>query len=372
MKGYAVDPSGPYVKFLDELEESIQTAWKRTDIHYWKFGTKVRELSRDALRSGVRTPEFYMEHGMSEVTGIDQVINCSSKSGVSVIITDLFQREGDVNAIVSRVKDQCFARGMSVAVLGIKSPFNGTVYDAKVPPSYQYVSKAGDPATYRAFYALMFGRKSDLNRLFESLKVQPYIGDRSFVLISNQIMRSYQVTMAKDPASKAVNTRKPAGPYEFNFDLRSGQTKGVMSADVTFTLDPNAPDFHADRVELVAYRRTVGGKGAAAGKATDSTETRDITLQHVTRTGNTLHAKLALDVSDPPGTYSYQLLLRTGAINGFDVPPWVRQFSSDNPTPQNDPNKTLNFAPFVSNLRRASSAVYQPLVAKWYVTIRKL
>jgi hypothetical protein len=140
-----------------------------------------------------------------------------------------------------------------------------------------------------------------------------------------------------------------------------------MLADIDVTLNPSAPPFRAEGLTLTAYRRS-----AAKGGKSDSVNTSDITLQNVTETNGKLRATLGLNITDPPGAYSYQLVLRTGAINGFSAPAWVEDFSSDNPSPRSDANRTLNLAKFVSDLRRASSSVQQPAVAKWYVNVRKL
>jgi hypothetical protein len=364
MAGYVAGGNSNYIRFLDELEASLGTAWKRADLHFYKFGRQSREIDRAGLRAA-RSAAFYGEKGMSEVTGIDQVISCEKPSTVSVVVTDLFQREGDVNAIVGQIKSRCFQRGVSVAVLGVRSQFNGSVYDANVP-AYPLASTS-DTSTYRPFYALMFGDAADLDRLFQSLKNQPFVDDRNFVLVSNEIVRDYKVTMTKPPRSKELNARKASGPYEFNFDLLKGAGAATMLADIDITPNPNAPPFRAEGLTLTAYRRSGGGKAKV-----DSAVTRDITLQGVTANNGKLHATLGLTIADPPGSYSYQLLLRTGAINGFGVLAWVDEFSSDNPTPRSDPNKTLNLAKFISDLRRASSSVQQPAVAKWYVNVRKL
>jgi hypothetical protein len=363
MAGYVAGGNSIYIRFLDELEASLQTAWKRADIHFYKFGRGSREIDHDGFRAA-RTAAFYAEKGMMEVTGIDRVIGCDKPQTVSIVVTDLFQREGDVNSIVSQIKERCFQRGVSVAVLGVRSDFNGTVFDANVP-AYQLAST--DSSTYRPFYALMFGDAANLDRLFQSLKNQRFVDDRNFVLVSNEIVRDYKVTMTKPPRSKELNARTASGPYEFNFDLLKGSSAATMLADVDITPNPNAPPFRAEGLTLTAYRKA-SGKGAR----TDSAATRDITLQKATMEGAKLRTTLGLAITDPPGVYSYQLVLRTGAINGFNVPEWVGELSSENPSPRSDANKTLNFAKFVSDLRRAGSSVHQPAVAKWYVNVRKL
>lgn len=361
MTGYVADPNGRYPQFLQGLESAAQTTFRRADVHFYRFGAQAREVARPEFLAA-RGPGYYTER----VTDIDQVIDCGPPNEVRVVVTDLFQSEGDVNAIVARVKDRCFQRGRSVAVLGLTGQFNGRVYDAKVP-TFSYASTA-DPSTYRPFYALLLGDGAALPPLLASLSARaPGGGNPPYVLVGPTVVRRYAVAMRKAPGSREFNAQGPTGPYEFNFTLLKGQRGGTVLADVVVTPAPGALPLRADQLELVAFRRQVG-KGAPR----DSAESADVTLQRAAQAGDTLRLALAVNPPAAPGTYAYKLVLRTAGTGGFGDAGWVTQYSSDNPTPARDAGKTLNLATFVRDLRAAASSVAQPRVAVWYLTVRKL
>lgn len=367
MNGYVADPNSRYDQFLEGLESAAQTTWRRADVHFYRFGERAEELRRPAFLEA-KSPAFYTE----KITGIDQVVDCGSPSEVRVIVTDLFQSEGDVNAIVGRLKDRCFQRGRAVAVLGETSQFRGKVYDAKVP-AYPYASTA-DPASYRPFYALILGAPEALDPFLASLSARAGGARLPYATVAPTIVRHYSVTMRKAPGTREFNPQAPIGPYQFSFALLKNQRGGTVLADVVATPSPGAFPLRADQLELVAYRRAVTGGAKARG---DSTETQDVTLQRAMQSGSSqggdsLHLTLAVTPPSAPGTYAYKLVLRAPAVGGFSDPAWVTQYSSDNPTPTVDANKTLNLATFVRDLRLAASSVTQPRVAIWYLTVRKL
>lgn len=359
MSGFLSGGMSHYVDFLDDLESTVQNSIRRADVHYFKFGRTVRELDRGGFRAA-RTPAFYAEAGISEVTQIDSVIQCPGGAHVTVAVTDLFQDEGDVQAVVSRIKERCFARGSAVGVLAVPSQFDGMVYDARVP-AYRYASGA-ERESYRPFYALLFGSAQHVERLHQALRSQPYVEHGHFTLISPYVVREFEVKLTKSRDSRHLNRRAEERPGHFRFDVRKGGDGGTLEADVTVRLKPSAPDFRPERVELVAFRR----EGA------DSVRASEITLQSVRRTAEGLNATLALRAPPQPGSYAYRLSLVTGALDGFVSPAWVRALSSPNPTASDGPNKTLNLERFVTDLRRAASSVHAPELARWYMDVRKL
>jgi len=360
MAGFLNGGTSHYVDFLDDLESTVQNSIRRAGVRYFKFGRTVRELDRGGFR-GARAPAFYAEPGISEVTQIDSVIQCPAGAHVAVVVTDLFQDEGDVQAVVGRIKDRCFSRGASVGVLAVPSQFDGMVYDARVP-AYPYASTA-ERASYRPFYALLFGAPEHVERLHQALSAQPYVKQGHFTLVSPYVVREFDVKLAKSKGSRFLNRRAEENPGHFRFDVRKGGEGGTLMADVTVRLKPSAPDYRPERVELVAFRRD----GAA-----DSARTEDLTLRSVRRSGDVLSATLDLRAPAQPGSYAYRVSLVTGPLDGFASPAWVRTLSSPNPTATDGPNKTLNLERFVSDLRRAASSVHAPELARWYMDVRKL
>lgn len=370
MTGYLAEGNSRYIRFLEELESSVASGWAQSDLDYFKFGSRVRPIDRSVYREA-SSSAFYRERGVFKTTQIDSVLERMNRSEVSVVITDLFQDESDINALVSKIKNDVFQRDLDAAVLGIRSQFDGRVYDAKVP-AYNYASTQGKESTYRPFYALMFGETAELRRLFQTLQSSPFIESDHFALLSPYLVQDYRVSLQKTRKSRDLNVsaaREDASRFAFN--LRSGGTGGTLRADIILDRALAAPRFAADRVEMVAYRKKLSRRPGESNA--DSTRTKDLTMQRLRRSNDTLRAGIRIDLEDEPaGMYSYKTVLRTGAIAGLDVPVWIENFSSTNPSPESAPNKTLNLKKFVTDLIRARSSVRRPKLAKFYITVRKL
>lgn len=374
MKGFAVNPNSIYNKFLDELEASVGSSWSKTELQFFKFGTKIKPIDRNGFLAA-KTQPFYAEPGIFEKTNIDAVIDKTDASRVSVVITDLFQSEGDVNAIVLQIKDKCFTKNVQFAVLGIKSDYDGKIYDAKVLP-YPFKSTSGDENTYRPFYALIFGDPANIEHLFESLKSKPFVKEENLLILPKYVIKNFDTVLAKTPDSKGLQPKNNLGRNQFYFLMFSGSTSGTLKAEITFERNSRTPDFLVDKLELEVYKKV-----ALMGQQTDGSDpktaqnngepTQDITLKEIKRDGNKISAILNLAINGSKGTYSYHVYLKTPAINGFLLPQWVKDFSSENPSPQSDSNKTLNFEKFISDSIRADLSIYQPKVANMYITIEK-
>lgn len=359
MSGYVADGNSNYLDFIQELETS--QPWKHAEVHYYKFGSTVTEIPRPKP-SLVASKAFYGER----VTQIDSVIDCKGQNQVAAVVTDLFQDEGDIQAIVARIKQKCFLRATAVGILAIPSQFDGVVYDAKVPP-FPYQSRDGDTTSYRPFYVLLFGEPRHLASLVQGLASRPYISENRFVLISNHVVRDYTLTLTKTRDSKDLNVERARSPRHFVFRLRKGGAGGRLDGELKIQRDPLAPPFRSDQLQLSTMRFTPA-KGSVPA---DSAASQEFQLEEVTEAGTVIKVRLNLNLSGPPDTYLYRLTLRTGPA-GFGAPRWVTAYSSSNPTATSGPNKTLNLDRFISALRRANSTITRPAVAQWFITVRKL
>lgn len=370
MQGFVSNVSSVYNKFLDGIESSIAAGWRKAEIRFYKFGTKIKEIDRKGFKAA-ESRAFYAKPGIFEKTNIDSVIEKMDRTQINVVITDLFQDERDVNSIMLNIKENCFAKGISVGILGIKSDFDGMVFDAKVPP-YPYKSTIGKVETYRPFYVMIFGDQANIEHFFDKLKANPVVKEENFILISRYIINRYDVNLKKHPSFREITLRNRGDHNQFNFILRAERgTEGIMIADISFDRNTRTPIFQDNRLTLSAYRKAVVSGQKEAPK--DAIPTQDLTLKEVKRNGNKLSATLSLKLSDTEeGTYSYLVYLHPSLIDGFLVPQWVKDFSSDNPTAQKDANKTLNLEKFVSSLIRVNAAVSQPKVAKFYINVERL
>jgi hypothetical protein len=360
MTGFVADPDSNYLRLLDELEGSLANKWKKSaDLRYFKFGKSVRQVDREEFR-GARKTAFYTERGIFETTDIDLVAARATPKRLTVAVTDLFQGDQDVNPIVSSIRRNVFEKDLAAGILAVNSEFDGKVYDARVPP-FRYTSKKGTPATYRPFFLLMLGDAAAIEQLVAALADRPFVDRSRFLLISPQIVRRYQVAAVKQPGSKGLKARAGGEADEFQFDVREDGRGGVIDTEIRLQPNPNAADFKADAVDVVARQI-----------APASADTHDVVLQSVTRSGDLLKAALLVDIAAPKGKFGYDVLFRAGGPGAWNIPKWVQELSSDNPTPQKDANRTMNLERLVTELIDASASIHRPALAKLRLNIRKL
>ena len=362
MQGF-VEGRTEYLDFLNGLEAAVSSGWTDDSLRYHKFGSVVRAIERDEFR-GVRDAAFYRERGIFERTNIDAVVERVEPGRVAVVVTDLFQDDGDVNAVVASIESRVIQPGLAVGVLAVPSAFAGTVYDAP-GGAYRYASTADDPDSRRPFYALLFGEAPCLRRMDEVIRSQPYASDAQFLLIGPSIMEGFRVELAKPRDERGLSPRTPPGPNHFAFNMRDEAETARLEG--TAVLDPlaAAPDVEAGRIALEAFRKALPAAG-------DSVATGELRLADARRTGDTLRFSLAYAPEVEPGPYTYLVRLQTGDIRGLGVPAWIEDLSTTDPTAEVDANRTLNLATFVGDLLQASSSSRPPSVAQFILDINRL
>ena len=366
MQGFAVNQNSAYNKFIEELESAANITWKKTDVKYFKFGTKVKPIGRAEFLSA-RTPLFYKEKGIFEETKIDSVIYKTDISRLTIVVTDLFQTEADVNSIVLQIKNRCFLQDIQLGILGIQSFYDGRVYDAKVP-AYNFVSKEGDEETYRPFYAIMFGEPENMIRLFSVLKNKPYVKEKNFILISKHLISRFDTRLTKSKESKELSIRKSEnGPNTFEFSLRDETRRSKFDLEINYKQKENTYGFIPSKLELETFSKTILKENK---NSLNNNYSHNVSLSTLVNNDNKINSVLDINIPKAPGTYSYCIYIRLPLSGGYIVPEWVMQYSSDNPNPLKDSNKTLNLEKFISDLIQANITVSKPKIAKIYLTIK--
>lgn len=374
MEGFATGNSTIYSQFLDQLEASALSAWKSADAKYFKFGEKVKPINRSEFLTAKNNLTFYRERGIFMKTYIDSVIKKTESERLSVVITDLFQDEGDVNTMVEKLKEQCFKRNVMVGILGVKSEFNGKVFDA---PNFKMGFNLNTKE--RPFYALIFGNTNNMEILFEALKTKQFVKDNQLLLISNHILKSFDVSLIKTKDSKFVNKKASSKQNKNLFDFTMKEEGKNAKFDIEINLDRNlhCSDYSEKNIDLIVYKKSTiahEGSGCSSPKITisDSVLTNDIKIENIQRNGNKLTATLILNNEDPIGNYSYLIYLKINQINGFQVPSWIKEFSTDNPIP-NSPSasKTYNLEKLTSTLLVAKNSMAPIYITKFFINIYK-
>jgi hypothetical protein len=382
MDGFAAATNSTYSRFLEDLEGSLISGVKNVhDLRFFKFGERIREVPRSEFRHA-RTVGFYHEPGMFRDTNIELALGNKTDPAaratpgqstkptpplprVTVVITDLFQKDQDVNIVIKQIKDGCLTQGdCSVGVLAIPSEFNGSVYDAHVP-TYKYASTA-DPTTYRPFYLLMFGPEEELIGFADVLSAKPYVNLKHLLIVGPRIVRSFSVNVARDPGAQGVSPRKSTGtPLDSAFNLRSGFPDAKLVARLQIERDTSAFDFVPARATVRTYRATGSQLAPAAS---------EFSIDSLGKAADALEIHATIHPPTAKGDYVYVADVLTGDVNGFTTPHWINDFSSANPTPDHDSGKTLNLDRFVEDLISASVAQddHQPKLARFRILIHRL
>lgn len=373
MDGFAVPPASVYRTFLEDLEGSLVSGVRNvTDVRYFKFGERIRQMTRDDFR-GARSRGFYHEPGIFRTTDIELVFD-QKRDGAPekrrpeqrliIVVTDLFQRDQDVNAVVAQVKRRCLTNpGCSVGVMAIASEFDGTVYDARVP-SYRY-SSTQDPVTFRPFYLLMFGPEEEVRLFADVLSSRKYVDMRRFTVIGPHTISQFSAAIDRDPLSKGVVPRKQCGSaLDAAFNLRRNFRDAAVRARLHIAPDSQSFAFDPARVAVRSFREN-GGKLVPASEV----KTTATPLPN-----GDIEIDAAMTPPSAHGDYFYTFEVLTGETNGYVVPKWVAVLSSNDPRPDHEAAKTLNLDRFVSELIAAgvSEEHHQPKLARFRVLIHKL
>lgn len=379
MEGFAADPDSSYRKFLEDLEGSLVSAVKNVDgVRFFKFGETIRQVTRDEFRDA-RNASFYREPGIFRDTDLGLILEQDTRdarpdaaagvaapagSHVTVAVTDLFQKDQDVNIVVQQIKDGCLVHpDCSVGILAIPSAFEGVIYDARVP-SYPYRSTE-DPATFRYFYLLMFGPEQELMRLADVLSANRYIDLRRLLIIGPRIVESFTVETVHDREAQGVTPRKMSGANLSAFNLRKGFGVAKLISRVKVGRGPSTFAFDPSRAELRAFRKEKGALRPADG---------ELSLESISGTADSLELNLTIRPPERKADYVYIGELVVGGVNGYSIPRWISELSSANPTPDHDPAKTLNLDRLVERLVAASILQdhHRPTLARFQIAIHRL
>lgn len=365
MQGFAVSPSSAYSQFLDQLEASALSAWKKADPKFYKFGQAIKLVTRTEFLSAKTDLAFYHEKGIFLKTYIDSVVRRTDTKRLSVLVTDLFQNEGDVNIMVDRLKEKCFANGIAAGIIGVKSDFNGKVFDVPgFPQGYNLISKE------RPFYAIVFGNQYNMELLFDALKAKPFVKENQFLIFSNYIIKSYQPTILKTKDSKFLTNKKAhIDINSFDFGMNKKGKDGRFNFTIDLVRNTRCADFSANEIEIIAFKKSVTDPKIITK---DSIPTNEISIENVQRTGAKLTGVLVLNNSDNPGNYSYAVYLKANPLTGLKSPEWIKESSTDKPVPGTpSAAKTFNLEKLSSTLLVANASVSPSYIAKFYINIFK-
>ena len=374
-----------YAQVLQVLWSSVQTSWPKGEIRFFKFGTQITPLSSNAPLEA-STPEFYTDPGYFEETLIENVIDSADVTNLAVIVTDLFQNDSDINLLTAKLKDKYIINGRAIGVLGIKSEFDGTVYDVGINNySFRYPAGSHQTPAMRPFYLLMLGKHADIKEYSASLRSNrpDFISDDNLVIFSKHLV-SPMPPFASGTIDSTHNFDEIASILTSGlkdnrvrqFRVRGSEEVATCDATLQYCQLPCTMPFDAQRlsVEILAEQYQDDGF-VPLDRSEPSLRIKRATILPSTLS---LRAKLAVRSLPGKGIYRYEVILRPQA-EAYQMPSWFSEWDMNVSKIEEwhrsrtgfEGETTLNLKLFLSNLWRTTVQVHKPKIARLYYYIKK-
>jgi hypothetical protein len=385
MKGFIVPGiASRYQQALPFLESIVERGWSGGQVAFYRFGTIIEDLPERKYLEAQR-PQFYIDNKVFKETLIQNVIDKASTDDLTIVVTDLFQTDVDVNLITKKIKEKYFANNLAVGVLAVKSEFSGQVFDVG-PNNYafSYKSDNGNPATFRPFYVLALGNHADVsNYLDQALKTSlgsfaetqmvifsPYVTEKvvSFedsALTDISKLQEVRDLLPTDASTESVkqfrilDSSTPLASFSAKLDYKPLRyTMPVASSE----LEPGITAFMCGSGELQENNEAQ----------------RAFAIKEARLNESTLDFKAEIVPSFLPGAgiYCFKVSLHP---KEYKTPDWFAQWNMSsgqveaamkNPKQFNG-STTFNLETFLTNLWATTLQLHKPKVAEFYCYVKK-
>jgi hypothetical protein len=170
MLGYVTTPNSRYSQTLNLLDSIVG---KKAGTEYFRVEADRKQIERP----GVKAQQAGFYTGTSSLIAKAFETNSKASKGAKedsnrliAVVTDLQPDSGDVNLIGQHIDRYLKKDGYAVAIWGIKSEFEGTVYPPNNATAFNYSTKGKGIDKGRPFYILIAGPEADINNLVTQVK----------------------------------------------------------------------------------------------------------------------------------------------------------------------------------------------------------
>ena len=384
-----IDPGNSYyVRTLQMLERAFISGWPKGSKKFHKFGSNISEISRDQFLAAAFAG-FYMDPEFRGYTRIENVIDNANKNNLNIIITDLFQTDADVNLLIDKLNNRFLTKDIAVGVLGIKSQFNGRVWDVGLENlNFDYYTRGRNPVGFRPFYILMFGKYNDIVHFYKMMKVNGLndFPEKNFIILSFQLMQQLasfeNAVLAQTSKIKEVmNILHPGKQHRHvkQFMVKTSAQKAYFDTVINLSLLPHMLTFDPNqlKLEIVKWQWKENPKKIWTNceKIYKAFAVKDLTLSDS-------QLKFRTEINPPnfpgDGTYCFKIIIYPPS-ESYKFPDWVSEWDMDQNLiyhwQQNQGqfkgNTTLNLKSFLNNIWQVIYQKNKPKIAKIYCYIRK-
>lgn len=367
MQGYTTLAAGNIYRTLPDELGDLGSAMG--EVRFYRFGESITELKGREYRQ-FSNASYYTE----VVTSFGSVIDAADPTHLSVVVTDLFESDSDWSNVTQKLKEKYFAQHLAVGIIGIRSSFNGDIFDVGLSAAKFNYNSADDPAKFRPFYLFIMGPEAKVEELMT--RYHDRTGDSANV---NYLLLSENMTDVAADFSK-LKIADMTNLYEDStLDIKDKRIRefGIsdMDKDASLTIALNyEPRIGALPLAMDKLRYTALIYSLADGEW-QANETDDDAIK--------------ADIASDGDSYSWQVHIKPDALakgkvnflhvalvpdeKSLKLPDWVRAWNMANVDV--DPNafdgsKTINLVHVVESLRASALAAARPALANINMVIK--
>jgi len=392
MEGFVLTQSSSYYQqTIPLLERGVIEGWKGGQVSFHKFGDDIAPLTgRKYLDAAKR--EFYSDSKYNKKTFIERVIDRAELDHLTIIVTDLFQDNADVNQLSEKLKQKFIAHGLAIGVLGIRSQYEGTVYDVGAD-NYTFAYRTKEkPETGRPFYLLAFGSHANIAHYFDTLQssgINAFPESHVFILSQFLTAQPAPFTSAKLKTADRISEVSPSnlltpgytGDQLKAFKITKGKTEAHFSTEWAYQPLPDALEYSSNlqshveswKGEDTGAKELILSENEPANSALNVVAT--LTPENPPFSQLQIRADLKVSAIPVAGIYLYRVRLRPGR---YALPGWVSEWNMRDPEIKawhlhpRDFNgaKTYNLENFLGTLQGAVLGATPPEVGDIYFYVR--
>ena len=412
MQGFVVPRPTRYTQMCPYLESVIVSGWKDGKADFFRFGEQVEPIDRDTyLRTG--SVDFYENENINRETFIEKIMDYEDQwvgkrmedsntpeepaeveadstpeeatevvipteavnerhieNRLVVIVTDLFQDRSDITLLVTQLKEKYIQNGLEVGLFGLRSQFDGTVYDTGIGEEpLPHKSNPQDRKTFRPFYLLVLGRHSDIAHYFDRLTANGFPEARTIILsqyLVSPLLSFEDATIGPlENLNRDTIARNP-DPRLKEFRITKKDRPSKISAILEYVPLPHVMPFDSDTLEaFVVAKHTPIEETKKSLEPQECLNVKSTFSQ--SGNGNELSVEFGLSSSLQSAVYLYEVTLRPG-IDSYRAPDWCSDWDMG---AERDGSKTLNLVNFVRDLSQVTARIHLPKIAQFHCYIKK-
>jgi hypothetical protein len=372
MQGYTTIASGNAYRNLPDRLEDVGNSMG--DTKFFRFGETVQPLEGREHRK-FSEASFYNE----TVTAIHTVIDSTDSDHLSIVVTDLFESNSDWSNVAKKIKEKYFAQHLAVAIVGIKNPFNGDIFDVGLDNMKFNYNSGADSNKYRPFYMMILGHENDVKEFLQRWKDKNAASNETQYLLLSENLMDQVPTLA---TMEIVDSKNVFADEKLNIADKRMKEFGI--------------DAYGDQAMIMTrftYKPVIDGCKVDMGKLKTSIQAQVLSdgVWQPTEIDGDLNFQIKEDNERPDDylltmSFTPEKTLRKDSINlihavvepsynGFTLPDWVRNWNMENPagvTPdQFDGSKTINFMHLVQSLKESALDAAKPSLANITLVVSK-